>query len=356
MRRIGLRTLLSASLLVACGDDAPQDTETSSGESSTTEAPSTDTEDPDAPFVSVQHGIEGGVILSGHSHNQGMTMVGGRLSPAPGNEPGGPGTVYWLQDGQLCRQTEVDEDTLWWIDGAGDGSWFAVGERGTILRYDGETVHDESVETEAIFYGVRAAEPVIAVGGKPFGENTGELWQREDDGTWSVLHEDLPGVAFKIHQDWIVGTGVAWQLMPDGTLVEHFPPEQARLLTVQVRGPDDVWAVGGSASPIVLHWTGSDWETVPFKTSCGNGALNGVWTQPGEDVWFAGFFGAMAAYDGTDWDCSSPPATFEHLHATWRHEGQQWWGGGALLTAGGETAILAREGGDLQLDVIDCEL
>ena len=356
MQRLGAPLLFSVLLFPACGDDAPSETDGADA-STTSETSGTDTEDPDAPFVTVQEGIGGGVVLSGHSHASGMTMVGGRLSSAPGVDPGGPGTVYWLQDGQLCRHNGVADHTLWWIDGPGDDTWFAVGERGTILRYDGETVHDESVDTEAILYGVRASEPVIAVGGNPFGENTGEIWQREDDGSWTRLHEDLPGVAFKIHQNWIVGTGVAWELMPDGSLVEHFPPDEARLLTVQVRGEDDVWAVGGSATPTVIHWTGAAWETVAFAPACGNGGLNGVWTEPGEDVWIAGFFGAMARYDGTDWTCSTPPASFEHLHATWRHEGRQWWGGGNLLMAGGEQALLGRQGGEpLDLAVVDCEL
>lgn len=343
-------------LASACGDDSPADTDTSA-DAGTETATETATE-PDGPFVSVvQGGIQGGVVLSGYAHGPGMTMVGGTLSSAPGAEPGSPGTIYWLQDGQLCRQRGASEHTLWWIEGTGDDAWFAVGERGTILRYDGTTLHDESVTTDAILYGARATEPAIAVGGDPFGTQEGEIWQREEDGTWTRIHEGLGGVAFKIHEDWIVGVGVAWQMMPDGSLEEHFPPNNARLLTVRKRGPDDVWAVGGSDSAVILHWDGSGWNEVPYSPACGNGSLNGVWTEPGGDIWVAGFFGAMARYDGAEWDCNTPPITFEHLHATWRHEGTQWWGGGALLSAGGETALLGRYGEDeLALDVVDCEL
>ncbi len=349
MTRTPTMVLALAAGLVACGDDAPAETDSGT---------ETSTETGDEAFVSVvQESIEGGVVLSGYSHSGRMTMVGGRLSSAPGVDPGGPGTVYWLEDGQLCRQRNVSDQTLWWIDGTGDDAWFAVGEAGTILRYDGESVHDESVETDAIFYGMRASEPSIVVGGDPFGTQQGEIWQREEDGSWTRIHEELAGVAFKIHEDWIVGTGVAWQLMPDGSLEEHFPPNNARLLTVRRRAEDDVWAVGGSAAPIVLHWDGTAWEEVAYAAACGNGGLNGVWTEPGGDVWVAGFFGAMARYDGTQWDCNTPPVTFEHLHATWRHEGQQWWGGGALLSAGGETAVLGRLGAaPLDLPVVDCEL
>lgn len=345
------RLMTALVLLVwGCGDDVPANTETD---------PTGETEsDTDAPFSSsVQGGIAGGVMLSGYAHASGMTMVGGTLSAAPGVEPGGPGTLYWLRDGALCRAREVSDHTLWWIDGTGEDAWFAVGERGTILRYDGAALHDESVATDAILYGARAAEPVIAVGGDPFGTGQGEIWRREADGTWLRIHEGLPGVAFKIHEDWIVGTGVAWQMMPDGSLVEHFPPGGARLLTVRKRADDDVWAVGGSDTAVVLHWDGATWNEVPYAPACGNGSLNGVWTEPGADVWVAGFFGAMARYDGEQWDCNAPPITFEHLHATWRHEGTQWWGGGALLSAGGDTALLGRYGeAALDLEVIDCAL
>ncbi len=346
-RRLALGLVLISS---ACGDDSPPaDTDTSSADDSSGAVD-------DGSAIAVQMGIGGGVVLSGHSHGDGMTMVGGRLSSAPGVDPGGPGTVFWLEGDQLCRHAGITGRTLWWIDGPGDGTWYAVGERGTILRYDGETVHDESVETDAIFYGVRASEPTIAVGGNPFGAMDGEIWQRDADGTWAVLHEDLAGVAFKIHEDWIVGTGVAWQLMPDGSLVEHFPPNEARLLTVRKRAEDDVWAVGGSAQAVVLHWNGSAWEEIPFTTACGNGSLNGVTAAAGDDVWVAGFFGAMARYDGSEWTCPIPPVTLEHLHATWEHDGKQWWGGGALLAAGGDIATIARAGPEpLELDVIDCE-
>ncbi len=345
-------SLCTATFAAGCpSDESPQDTDDGTVDSS-----GSTSDDETGPFVQVQEGIEGGVMLSGHSSERGMVVVGGRLSSTPGSAPGGPGTLYWVRDQQLCRQVGITEQTLWWIEGSGDGTWFAVGERGTILRFDGTTVHDESVDTEAILYGVRASDPPIAVGGDPFGTQQGEIWQRGDDGTWSLLHTELPGVAFKISGDWIVGVGVAWQLQSDGTLVEHHPPNDARLLTVRARAADDVWAVGGAASAVVLHWDGTAWEEIPFDTACGNGGLNGVWTAPGEDVWVAGFFGAMARYDGEAWTCSRPPATFEHLHATWEHDGQMWWGGGALLSSGGNVATLGRHGiaDPLALPVVDC--
>lgn len=304
--------------------------------------------------------VEGGVILSGYQNGDTMVMVGGTLSPAPGQEYGGPGTVFWIDQDEpnsVCRRENASDRTLWWVEGQGDGSWFAVGEQGAILRYDGDSLVDESVATDAILYGVRPGEQAVAVGGDPFDTQEGEIWQRSADGTWEALHTGLPGVAFKIWENWIVGVGVAWTLEDDGTLVEHFPPNNARLLTVRTRAADDVWAVGGSQSGIVLHFDGEQWEEIEFDTACGNGGLNGVWTGEGEDIWVAGFFGAMARYDGEKWICPQPASTLEHLHAVWPSDDGMWWGGGALLSAGGNAGLLGREGFNaLELEVEDCEL
>lgn len=181
----------------------------------------------------------------------------------------------------------------------------------------------------------------------------GPLWS-----VWSPFATDLPGVVFKVWDRWFVGAGYSWHL--DGeTLEEIALPGGERLLTARGRADDDVWAVGGTAGPALLHWDGASWSAVDVDPRCTAQPLNGVWTAPGEDVWIAGNSGAMGRFDGTRWECVFPPITGEHFHAVWQHAGEMFFVGGNLFdtednygTVGhyaepalGELAITICEGG-----------
>lgn len=344
-----LRLILPAALLlVACPTD---DTD--------------DTDGGDEPFAEAVDGLPNGVGLGAWSVGDDMLIAGGTLSAAPGDEPGAPGRIVRVtpaDDGtsSACVAYEAPR-TLWWIhgDAADPDEWYAVGERGLILHHPAgsgdDPPVDESVTTDAIFYGVWVGDTVTAVGGDPFNSMTGEVWQRGDDGTWTLLAGNLPGVAFKIWEDWIVGDGVAWRLEGD-TLVGHHPPGGERLTTVRGRGPDDVYAVGGVSAPTMMHWDGSAWSDFDIDVVCAGGGLNGVYTAPGEDISIAGFFGTAASFDGSEWRCEPEPLTFDHYHATWRHQGESWFLGGNLLTGGGENLSLAWTGGTPPTHVLaSCE-
>ena len=296
---------------------------------------------------------QSGAMLSAWSNGDELIFAGGALSESPGTTFGGPGALLRIRDGEACRQ-QVSDRTVWWIDGPAPGEFWAVGEGGLILHEKDGLLTDESVPTEANLYGVwTQSGPPIAVGGNPFGPNTGEIWRRED-GTWVRIAENLPGVAFKVWHDWIVGDGVAWQIV-DGQLIERFPPNQVKLLTVRGRGPDDVWAAGGFSLPVLLHWQGDQWSEVPVDPLCASNGLNGVWTGPDEDVWIAGFFRGVGRFDGERWYCPETPVTEQHFHAVWKHGDDFWWAGGDLFTAGGDRAELARYGDiPLEFDMGPC--
>jgi hypothetical protein len=301
-----------SSLTGACGDDAES-------------------------FSIVADQITGGVFLGASSDGEEAIFVGGQLG-------GGPGIIAHYNDAGLCIEEGASDRALWWIHSARPGEWYAVGEAGTIIHSVGGVRTVESVATDAIFYGVwDSGDRVIAVGGDVRGTGEGEVWVR-NAGTWSLLAGGLPGVVFKVWNQWMVGKDVAYHLEGD-TLVERFPPENTSLLTVVGRDDNDVWAVGGLTTPTVLHWNGSDWDSVQVAPECaGNNGLNGVWTAPGEELWVGGFFGTMASNDGDTWSCPKEPPTYEHFHVVVKHGEEVLWGGGNLFNAGNNFGTIGRYG------------
>jgi len=134
-----------------------------------------------------------------------------------------------------------------------------------------------------------------------------KIWGSSASDVWAVSEK---GVI--IHYD-----GSTWTEQTSGTT--------QRLITVYGRGPDDVYAVGGVTSSVLLHNDGTGWQQLDMDLGAG---LMGVWTAPGQDVFVAGFRGATGLGDGSDWT-ALPYLTTDCLHATWGD------GHGVILAGGG---------------------
>ncbi len=110
--------------------------------------------------------------------------------------------------------------------------------------------------------------------------------------------------------------GIAW------TAEEGPSPGSQRneLRAVDAVGPNDVWAVGRTASgfgdrPLVLHYDGTDWLDMPLPDEV-TGVLDGVAAVAADDVWAVGYAG-------------DPALSLEHsLALHW--DGQLW----AVVEAG----------------------
>ncbi|MCO4770666.1 MAG: hypothetical protein KDA24_11600 [Deltaproteobacteria bacterium] len=292
-----------------------------------------------------------GVLLSAHSDGDTLMAVGGQLDGSAGTMVQGTGDSW-------CRETLTDQP-LWWLhgDGAGAGNWTATGAAGTVLRSEGGTVTDETLplEDDDVIYGVWVdGDTEWAVGGDPFGDGEGFVWKRSG-GAWAEVEAGLPGVLFKVWEDWIVGNGVVYRIEGDA-LVDVTPPGAPNLRTVRGRSSDDVWAVGGDGNSVIVHWDGSAWTEVDVDPYCGDRPLNGVWTAPGEDVWVTGFNGVMARFDGTDWTCADSVSAQEHYHAVWPHGDDVWFFGGNLTRQVDNVGHIARYGlGTSEVVIGDCE-
>lgn len=158
---------------------------------------------------------------------------------------------------------------------------------------------------------------------------TFELAQTADPGEASNWLNDL--VLLSSAEGWAVGAsgaadvptavlierwdGIAWTAEEGPSPGSHFN----ELRAVDASGPNDVWAVGRTASgfgdrPLVVHFDGSEWLEVAPPDEI-TGVLNGVAAISPSDVWAVGSVGDPAAlleepvilhWDGTAWSAVDP--------------------------------------------------
>ncbi|MEN0063971.1 MAG: hypothetical protein AAGA48_17590 [Myxococcota bacterium] len=289
----------------------------------------------DEPFTLAANKVQGGVMLSAFTLGDEMVMAGGSY--------GTTGSLWRYDGDELCVEENVAEGALWWLHGRSATDFYAVGDAGIIIHeVDGTRTREDLPDDTLTNYGVYDdGSDVWVVSGDVRGDQTGEIWRKEAGGKWTKV-ADTPGLAFKVHEDWFVGDGFAWRW--NGTDFDDLTPKEApRLLTVRVRGENDVWAVGGLQLPEFWHWDGATWSRPELDTLCVGQALNGVITAPGEPVYVTGNFGTVSAYedDGT-YTCASFPVTAEHFHAVWTFGGEVLAVGGNLFAQSGHYATIAR--------------
>lgn len=156
-----------------------------------------------------------------------------------------------------------------------------------------------------------------------------DVAQSADPGEASNWLNDV--VALSSAEAWAVGASGAPEV-PTAVLIERWdgiawtaeegpnPGSQFNeLRAVDASGPNDVWAVGRTASgfgdlPLVVHFDGTDWlEVAPPDEIAG--VLNGVAAISPSDVWAVGSVGDPAAlleeslilhWDGTTWSEVDP--------------------------------------------------
>ena len=270
-----------------------------------------------------------GMLLSAWSAGPTMLAVGGGLAGE------GPGVRLTIQGETICAETLVDDRALWWIHGNSENDYYMVGDKGTILHSIDGVITREDVDTEATLYGVwvEADGQVFAVGGD-ISSDTGEIWTRID-GTWSLFAGGLEGVAFKVWQSWVVGNKMAWYLAGDTPDDMISRPPGERLLTVRGANNEDVWAVGGDASAVVLRWHEGAWEEI--ETQGLSQPLMGIWTAEDKDVWVSGMTGTQGYWNehAYSWKIPDFPLSSEHFHAVWEHEEQMYFLGGNMMSSTG---------------------
>jgi hypothetical protein len=207
------------------------------------------------------------------------------------------------------RDTDVAVPLLNWTFGFSDRDVFVVGNRGTILHWDGTRFAVEDSGTHEDLWGVWGSAPddLWAVGGSGFPGATATLLHRDATGWSPVALPELsrPHVRalFKV---WGTGASDVWVVGQRGTLL-HFDGTRWEerpsgvgddLIAVWGAAPDRVAFVGGRGNGVLLLWNGVQLRRVDLDFAPG---LNGVWMGTREVVHVAGVRGTLRSYawDGT---------------------------------------------------------
>jgi len=223
---------------------------------------------------------------------RGVTALGGGAYAAVG------GNVVLEKQGGAWSNVETVFGTLAAVSAA-DGTAFAVGSNGLIVRRTAEGWLAEELAASANLTGVATV-------------SANDVWAVGDFGT--LLHFD----------------GTAWQ--------EPKSPTTVNLRGVWAAGPQSVFAVGLLGT--LLRWDGTQW----FKDKS-PAAVDwlGVWGKSAKEVYAIGPGGLLAQWNGEEWSVLNKPVTHS-LRAVWGSSAQDVWAvgeKGAIYhsTGGGWTQV-----------------
>lgn len=205
----------------------------------------------------------------------------------------------WLNERlQLSVETSGTTNALLGVWGSDANNLWVVGEKGTILHWDGSVWMASASPTKAKLNGI-------------WGSAAADIWAVGDAGT--ILHYD--GVSWNDRS--VMGDDLhgAWGLA----------------------GTGNVWTVGGTfSSQSVLRLNESSWTSVATPLETKMNPLFGIFGTDASNIWAVGDKGTILHWDGTSW-LSQTSQTTRHLKSVWASSTANIW-------AVGEATILLKEG------------
>lgn len=265
----------------------------------------------------------------------------------------GHGPVFAHYDGARWRRMDTGTvGNLWWVKAFDDGTALVVGDRGAVLRYEGEALtrlRTPGLARETLF-GVdgRSVRDAWAVGGAT--GRSGFVFRIDGDSVRRVpLPLDVPrrtdGEVPTMLKVWVDASGHAWIAGDRGTLLRSdeeggltvVPTSTTqRLFTVHGRG-DDVVVVGGTGNGQILEHRSDFEQAAPDATPL----LQGVFV--GRDSAIAvGQAGTILERARGMWlPVASPPLAVDSLHSVWVAPS------GAVFVVGGNVFSSALDAGVL---------
>ena len=271
----------------------------------------------------------------------------------------GTGPLVLHFDGETWEQipTGQTDGNLWWVFGFEGGPMYVGGDGGVILRYENGAFSPMETPGVDTVFGIWGATPddVWAVGGAS-ASSSGFAWRLSADGSAWEEEPSLPvevaegSAIWKVYgtatdDAWLVGSnGVA--LHWDGSALS--PGETGvgtSLFTVHEQG-GRYYAVGGTASGIIVEYDGNQWSNVtPEPAPMG---LTGVFAGPDEVVAVGVFGGIYTARDGV-WQLEDTELPIrDDLHGSWIDEkGDIWIVCGQTLSVPLTDGVLVHRGTEI---------
>ena len=225
---------------------------------------------------------------------------------------------------------------LWglWSDER-DGSLYACGEEGTVLRFDGERFERLPPVGDFGIHCLTAAEDGGLLAAGQLGEIhhfDGERWQKQFD-----LHVDVtilsfwaesPKKIFAVGDEGLVlhWDGETWQRMTSGT--------RSALYGLWGMDAEHLLAVGDFG--MILRWNGQRWDEFHAGTE---NFLFDVWGSALDDIYIVGLSGTIGHFDGRRWTLTPARARADLLSVdggeqgvfavgaggiAFRHDGRSW--------------------------------
>lgn len=196
----------------------------------------------------------------------------------------------------------VPFETYGAIWGTGPDNIFMVGDRGTLLRFDGRGWRQMWVPTYENLTGVWGvdANNVYAVGSNgTILRFDGESWSEMTSGTTEQLFGIWGTALNNVYACGTNGTllhydGNGWSSVTSGTNQE--------LKAIWGSDANNVYVCGGNGT--MLRYNGSSWAPLNTGTSA---LLNGIWGTAPDNVWAVGS-STIIRYDGSTWTPSTIPS------------------------------------------------
>ncbi|MCP4347765.1 MAG: hypothetical protein GY795_19870 [Desulfobacterales bacterium] len=263
-------------------------------------------------------GTDNGTITVNYQANSGETRIG-EITVTASEPENSTHIIKLLQDpGGWPKMETNTNNNLRDIWGNSGTDIFAVGEKGTILHYDGSTwttMASNSYNYLRSVWGC-SGNNVFAVG-----ENGTILHYNGTDWTKmvSTTSDNLEGVwgssgndVFAVSKEGSIFhyNGNTWTQMPQATLCP--------LYDIWGTSSDNVFAVGGTwNSFVILHYDGSAWTQMPVSAS---DVPYSLWGTSENNVFAVGNSGAILHYGGREWQ-KMETVSSDYLRSVWGTSG-----------------------------------
>jgi len=214
--------------------------------------------------------------------------------------------VIMRRDGETWApvDTGLDLPLMNWVFGFSADDVFLVGNRGTIVHWDGGAWTIQETPTDDQLWGVWGAAPddVYAVGGS--GRRGSEAVLLHYDGvSWSdVDFGELDRETRALFKVWGSGPDDVVVVGQRGVVIrwdgsewtQHLVGTTEDLISVWGTGPDRVGIVGGRSNGVLVTWDGSEWHNEPLSPIPG---LNGIWMRDPDVIHAVGIEGTILTID-----------------------------------------------------------